>query len=186
MALPVNNKLKHQVRNLCEEVWPRLIRIAMSWGCNRELAHDLVQQTCVNAMEKHHQVRNPDAIESWIISILNNNHKYYLRGRRDTVDIDELCLVSVENTEMLVDHENILNHVRQAISKMNIDQRKILTLVDMEGMSYTEVAGVLGLKMGTVMSRLSRARSQLKLQLESSLHPSAKDKCTSGVIRKIK
>ncbi|NIV40065.1 MAG: RNA polymerase sigma factor, partial [Anaerolineae bacterium] len=57
---------------------PRLFRIARSWGCNAELAHELVQETVVTALSKIKQLRKESALESWLISILANSHRGHL------------------------------------------------------------------------------------------------------------
>lgn len=181
-----NKNTKSHIQTLCKTIGPRLNRIAQSWGCSRELANDLAQETCMIALDKHHQLRNPEVMASWMVSIMNNCHKRYIRDKRDVSDIDNHSLFSSDNPENNIDQENILLRVQHAISKLNEEQRKVLTLVDMEGMSYIETANALDLKIGTVMSRLARARSKLKVFLKATLENTISTKSEIGVIRKIK
>ena len=180
-----NKNTKNHIQTLCETIWPKLNRIALSWGCSSELANDLAQETCMIALDKHQQLRNLAAMESWMISIMNNCHKRYLRDKRDASDIEDHCLFSSDNPEKNIDQENILIRVRHAINQLNEAQRKVLTLVDMEGMSYIETANALDLKIGTVMSRLARGRSRLKVFLKTTLDNTNKT-TTNGILRKIK
>jgi RNA polymerase sigma-70 factor (ECF subfamily) len=68
-----------------------------------------------------------------------------------------------------LENEQMLAEVRNAISKLDHEHRKVITLVDMEGMSYRDVAEALELRIGTVMSRLHRARGKLRLLLKEVL-----------------
>ena len=144
--------------------------IAMSWGCDPDLAHDLVQEAFLIALDKYEQLRDSSALESWLISILANCHKGHLRKSRMTRPLESSDeLLSIDNPDYMLEQQHITKRVQHAITRLSDDQRKVLTLVDMEDMSYLQVAGILDIKVGTVMSRLSRARQQLKYYLKDSL-----------------
>jgi len=186
MTASNNNNTKRRIANLCETIWPKLNRIALSWGCSSEQANDLAQETCMIALDKFQQLRKPEAMESWMISIMNNCHKRYLRDRREVTSLDDNPLPGPDDPENNIDQQSILTRVRRAISQLNDDQRKILTLVDMEGMSYIETANALDLKVGTVMSRLARGRNRLRTLLKPTLSSNSNPDINTGVVRKIK
>lgn len=158
-----------QFEKKLEESRPRLCRLAYSWARNRALADDLVQDTLAKALDRHAQLQDPEALHAWLCSILSNCWHDHLRGRRDTIDID-----SIEERELTADccpeadclQNEIVLRVRQAVGRLPEGQREVLTLVDLEEFSYAEVATILEIPIGTVMSRLSRARSALRETLK--------------------
>ena len=77
------------------------------------------------------------------------------------MDIEDANLVDDETPECLHHRQDVIEQVRHAVSRLSEGQRQVVTLVDLEGFSYTEVANILAIPVGTVMSRLSRARSAL-------------------------
>jgi RNA polymerase sigma-70 factor (ECF subfamily) len=89
----------------------------------------------------------------------------YLRRNKPTLDIDDLTLTSLESPERQLSERQIIIQVRHAVEILPLTQRQVITLVDLEGCSYAEVTEILDIPMGTVMSRLSRARKMLKEQL---------------------
>jgi RNA polymerase sigma-70 factor (ECF subfamily) len=146
----------------------RLWRLAYSWCHNRAIADDLVQETYAKALDRHAQLRDPEALNGWLCAILANSWHDHLRRRKDMADIDELD----ENTfveeccpeDVCLQNEIVLN-VRRAVAQLPAGQREVLTLVDLEEFSYAEVAAILEIPIGTVMSRLSRARIALREKL---------------------
>lgn len=167
--------------------WSRLHRIARSWGCDDDLACDLVQETCVIALDKAEQLRKPESAECWLITILANCHREHLRKAKRTLAIaDETILHSEQSPDTALEQTHISEMVQQAIRCLSDDHRSVLTLVDMEGFSYTEVAEMLDIRIGTVMSRLSRARSRLRMLLNDSLLERTTDAAgLKGQIRRI-
>lgn len=143
----------------------RLYRLAYAWTHNRELAEDLAQETLMKAWRKRAQLRDAGAEEAWLFSILASCHVDYLRRRQDTQDIETLTLADESNPEIERDRQTLVGRVRAAIAMLPAVQRQVVTLVDLEGCSYTEVASILGVPAGTVMSRLCRARKALRTVL---------------------
>jgi RNA polymerase sigma-70 factor (ECF subfamily) len=161
--------------------------IAMSWGCEQDLAHDLVQETFLIALNKYDQLRDSSALENWLITILANCHKTYIRKEHKTCSLEDHDeLRSKDLPDQLLEQQNISARVQHAICRLNDDHRKVLTLVDMEGMSYIEVAQVLDIRIGTVMSRLSRARNRMKSYLRDSLLLVGETATSSKPVRRIK
>lgn len=143
----------------------RLWRLAHSWCRNRALAEDLVQETLAKALAHHGQLRDAEAMHAWLCSILANCWHDHLRAGRETLDIDtleerELPLADCPEEDCL--KNEVVRRVRQAVGNLPPGQREVVTLVDLEEFSYAEVASILQIPIGTVMSRLSRARASLR------------------------
>lgn len=143
----------------------RLYRVAYAWTHDAALADDLVQETLVKAWQKSDQLRDPKAQEAWLFSILTNCFRDHHRRQRETEDIDEMEIACDHCLETEQIRSELVMRVRQAISRLPEGQRQVVTLVDLEGFSYTEVSSILGIPSGTVMSRLCRARGALKSML---------------------
>jgi len=165
-------KRKHHEQKI-SNIIPRLYSIAHSWGCNRDVCDDLVQETVTTALDKYKQLRDPSAFNCWVIRILVNTHRQHLRKQRWLTDLDDDDLIHEFGPEQIMETERTVNSVRTAIRRLSDEHRKVLVLVDMEGLSYREVAEVLDLKLGTVMSRLGRARVRLKTLLLVESRPEA-------------
>jgi RNA polymerase sigma-70 factor (ECF subfamily) len=178
---------RHHISRQFEHSSKRMHCIAMSWGCEPDLARDLVQETFLIALDKYDQLRDTSSLENWLISILANCHKGYIRKSKMTQSLDSADeLISIDNPDSLLEQQHITARVQLAISQLNDDQRKVLTLVDMEGMSYQEVASILDIKIGTVMSRLSRARKRLKGFLKDTLLHADQQQTSCRPVRSIK
>jgi len=140
----------------------RLYRMAYAWCHDAHLADDLVQEAIVNALKNGSQLRQFEAMDSWLFSILANCWRGYLRSRKDNEEFDEENFGSDLNPEQITSRDQTVARVQQAIAALPQGQRQVVTLVDLEGFSYAEVAGILEIPIGTVMSRLCRARQALK------------------------
>lgn len=147
---------------------PRLYRLAFAWCHDGHLADDLAQEALAKALTRSGQLREGEALEAWLFSILNNCWRDHLRARREFADIDELdeLILSAEpGPDRLYASRQTTLRVRDAIAALPMAQRQVITLVDIEECTYAGVAKVLGVPVGTVMSRLSRARQALKERL---------------------
>ncbi len=171
-------------RRKLEESRARLYRVAYSWCRNAALADDLVQETLIKAYRKSDQLRDPKAGQSWLFSILSNCFNDHFRRNRETEDIDNVTLVEDSTPESEVGEFQIVNKVRNAVALLSEGQRQVMTLVDLEGFSYIEVSQILEIPIGTVMSRLCRARNALKERLLSEFEkqPGLQD----AVLRRVK
>lgn len=165
---------------------PRLRAIAFSWGCTADVCDELVQETVTTAITKLGQLRNPDALESWVISIFTNCHNLYLRHGRNLTDLENIELIEEDTPLTQLDSSRTIEMVRTAIAKLSDEHRKVLTLVDMEGMTYNEVAIALNIRIGTVMSRLCRARGRLRIILKSLLHEKTSDQDKTNHLWRVK
>lgn len=161
---------------------PRLWRLAHSWCRNRALADDLVQDALTKALHRHGQLRDPEATHAWLCSILANVWHDHLRGSKDALDIETVAehdLPAAAGPEEDCLQNEIVRRVRTAVGRLPTGQREVVTLVDLEEFSYAEVATILAIPIGTVMSRLSRARAALREALREQ-------PASGAVIRKLR
>jgi RNA polymerase sigma-70 factor (ECF subfamily) len=148
-----------------EAIRPRLYRMAYAWTRNPALADDLTQDTLAKALKKHGQLRDPSALDTWLFSILANTWRDHLRKDREVEDIENVLLLHERTPEVAHSEQQLIDKVRAAIMRLPDGQRLVVTLVDLEGFTYMEVAKILDIPIGTVMSRLCRAHNTLKQRL---------------------
>lgn len=149
---------------------PMLYRLAYAWCHDAALADDLVQETLSKAWARRVQLREKAALKGWLVSIMNHCWIDHLRGRRDFDDVEDWqneLESGTESPEVCCNREQVIACVRAAVARLPLGQRQVLTLVDLEEFGYAEVAGILNIPVGTVMSRLSRARATLKSLLDA-------------------
>jgi RNA polymerase sigma-70 factor (ECF subfamily) len=150
---------------------PRLRRYARALAGDRAAADDLVQDTLERAWAKLHLYRRGTDLRAWMFTVMHNVFVNQLRASRPGAqledDMPELSRPARE-TESLE-----LRDLDRAIRRLPPEQREVLLLVVLEDMSYDEAARTLGIPIGTVMSRLARAREKLRSML-SGLPPGGK------------
>lgn len=164
---------QRELRGALEAKWKSLYRMAYSWCHDPHLAGDLVQEAFAKAIKQRNQLKKKEAFDAWIYTILANCWRDHCRKQKETVDIDDVELTDDSNPEEDNHRLEIIQKVRRALSKLSTDQRQIVTLIDLEGFSYNEVAEILDIPIGTVMSRLCRARRHLHhhLKADDTLNP---------------
>ena len=150
---------------------PRLLRTAIVWTRNKELAEDIVQETATKALRKSRQLRDINAIDAWLFRIMMNCWRDHLRQNPNNEDLDDHEISTQQTPESDNSRLELINLVRRAVAQLPENFRQTIMLVDLEGFSYIETAEILGVPVGTVMSRLSRARSRLRDQLCNKLNP---------------
>jgi RNA polymerase sigma-70 factor (ECF subfamily) len=154
-------------RNSVQAAIPALRRYARALTRDTETADDLVQDTLVRALRSEHLFHEGD-VRSWLYTILTNLNRNRLRtlARRPAfAPIDEADAPGMSGPEAG------MRDIERALESLVEDQRAALLLVVLEGLSYREVAEVQGVPIGTVMSRLARARAQLKAYLDGERPP---------------
>ena len=152
---------QHELRKRIAESRTRLYRVAYSWCHDSHLAEDLTQDTLTKALKNMGQLQNPKAFDSWLFTILSNCWRDHLRRHRDMADVDEIDMPDSVTPEHHRDQHDMVKNVRHHISLLPQAQRQVITLVDLEGFSYAQVAEIIEVPVGTVMSRLARARQRL-------------------------
>ena len=152
-------------------IWPHLASVynfARWMVRNHHDAEDVAQESLVKAFRSAETFRGND-VRPWLLAIVRNSAQNFLsRNHRDknesTRDVAEL-VDSAPNPEISLVVDRRREMVRSAISRLPLEFREALLLREMEGMSYKEIAFVLKVPLGTVMSRLSRARVLLVEEL---------------------
>jgi RNA polymerase sigma-70 factor (ECF subfamily) len=141
---------------------PALRRYARALTRDAETADDLVQDTLVRALRSQHLFHGGD-VRSWLYTILTNLNRNRLRSlaRRPL-----LTPIDDNDTAGAAGPEAGGRDIERALAGLVEDQRSALLLVVLEGLTYREVAEVQGVPIGTVMSRLARARMQIKAYLD--------------------
>ena len=142
------------------ELIPRLRRYARALVGDRAGADDLVQDTLERAWTKLHLYRQGTDLRAWLFTVMHNVHVNRMRATRLTDPLDdEMPELASRGTQA---DALLLRDLDRAIARLPADQRAVLLLVTLEEMSYEDVARTLGIPIGTVMSRLSRAREKLR------------------------
>jgi RNA polymerase sigma factor (sigma-70 family) len=145
------------------ELIPRLRRYARALAGDRASADDLVQDTLERAWAKLHLYRRGTDLRAWLFTVMHNVHVNKVRALRATDPLEdempELAQRAPQGDALLV------RDLDRAVARLPADQRAVLLLVTLEEMSYDEVARTLGIPIGTVMSRLSRARDKLRAMM---------------------
>jgi len=163
--------LSSRQRFLCKRLKTdreRLFRMAYAWSHNADVADEVVQETTIKALNSVDKIKNIDAIDGWLFRVLSNCFIDWCRKQKDAVDIDDAILFENNTPESVHSQNEMLASVRTAISALPFKHRQVITLIDIESFSYAEVANILDVPPGTVMSRLSRARQSLKKILDES------------------
>lgn len=150
------------------ELLPRLRRFGRTVTRHREDADDLVQIAVERALTRADQWQPGTRLDSWIFRIMQNAwiDEVRARQRRDLTFVPEELgeQVGVSTTDAQID----AIAVRKAVSQLNEDQRSVVGLVLIEGLPYKEAAAVLDIPIGTLTSRLARAREALQAILSTA------------------
>ncbi len=167
------NSQRERFERMAEEVFPSLFGTALRLTRNREEAQDLSQEALVRAYEAFDRFDGRN-FKAWLLRILTNLfiNKYRQRQRQglnsslDEEQAVEPIAPAEEAPDRLVFDQMLGAEVEEALAKVPDVFRSAVILSDIEGMSYDEVAEVLGVPVGTVRSRLARGRAVLRRELE--------------------
>ena len=144
---------------------------AMALTRNQAEAEDLVQETYVRAIRGAESLRAGSNVKNWLFTILRNIRLNQLRQQRTTPKFIELDAdegktdIAIETSPDAYAHyvgKTERERVREAIQQLSSELREIILLREFEELTYREIANLLGCPIGTVMSRLARARSKLR------------------------
>jgi RNA polymerase sigma-70 factor, ECF subfamily len=145
-------------------ILPRLRAFAHALAKSGDVADDLVQATCEKALRACDSWTPGTRLDSWMFRIMQNQWIDMVRYRRPQVPVEgpgAPADLEGEDGERVIEARLTLRAVRRLIDELPEEQRAVLVLVCVEGMSYREAAEVTGVPVGTVMSRLARARRSL-------------------------
>ncbi len=173
----------HCLRRKITDNRDRLYKVALAWSGEPAVADDLVQETLMISLQRVHQLREKERINAWMYTILSNCWKQYLRRMRPTIDIDDVDISCDDDAETGSSKQEVVDHVRRAILRLPAGQRQTITLVDLVGFSYAEVADILDIPIGTVMSRLHTSRRFLQKMLANFRTPQP---VSTGYLRRVK
>jgi RNA polymerase sigma-70 factor (ECF subfamily) len=154
-----------------EPLIPALRRYARALVRNAAAADDLVQDCLERAVSRWHQRREPDA-RAWLFTILHNLAIGQFRrssARAKHIAIEE-ANASEFGQDAVQEQKLMLKEALNKLAKLPEDQRAVLLLVAVEDLSYADAAKVLNIPIGSVMSRLSRARERLRQEIEGTVH----------------
>jgi len=157
---------RRRLRNqICGER-DRLYRIAWSWCHDSHLADDLVQEALTRALAKLDTLREESRLQVWLTQILANLYRDHFRRPPAETGLEGDTLAAQDDPEHAANRTQLIIRAREAIEMLKEDQRQVLTLVDVAEFSYADTAAILDVPVGTVMSRLSRARRRMREILE--------------------
>ena len=163
-----------EFHRLIEQQIPRLRRYARALTRNRERADDLVQDTLGRALVKEQFWQPGTNIRAWLFTLMHNqNVNNVRRGIRESemVDTGQISVTLPATTDPTASRQ--MFELERALAELPSEQRQVILLVGLEGMSYQDTAGILSVPIGTVRSRLSRARDALRKLLDMEERPSA-------------
>jgi len=163
------------------ECLPALQRFAMSLTRNGDRANDLVQDTVERALNKSHLFDGAN-LRSWMFTICRRVFLNQIRSQKTkgvavpVEDAPQSALSQAQNQEMTMHFSDVMS----AFERLPLNDKVVLSLVVMEGLKYEEVAELLDIPIGTVRSRLSRARSRLDGMISAN---DEEEKGTTSVAR---
>ena len=165
---------EHAYGKLVHRYQARLYNFVRSMVRNDELAEDITQEAFVKAYFSLKRLKSAASFKSWLFRIANNNTLDWLRRKRlPQIDVDEQLRESYVDKRsspedsVMDDARNA--HIHAALDQLKPDQKAILVMCDLQGLSYQEIAEALKIPFGTVQSRIFYARRKLKDYLDTSI-----------------
>lgn len=152
----------------------RLFNFVRSMVRNDELAEDITQESFIKAYYSLKKLQNAGSFKSWLFRIANNNTLDWLRKKRlQLVDVDEQLRESYVDMRVNPEDRTLedarVAHIHKALDQLKPDQKAILVMCDLQGLSYQEIAEALNIPFGTVQSRIFYARRKLREYLDTSI-----------------
>lgn len=161
-----------EFRTRMVEFLPRLRRFAIALTGDLDQGDDLVQETCLRALSRMDQWQPGTRLDSWMYRIAQNLWLDRTRARKyrpEVSDPDVMEALPGQDGRDVVDGRLTLEAVLNAMHELSPEQQVLVALVCIDGASYKEAAEITNTPIGTVMSRLARARRELHERLEPSL-----------------
>jgi RNA polymerase sigma-70 factor (ECF subfamily) len=159
----------------------RMVRqLAMNLVGDRDEALDLSQEVFLRVFRTIHRFRGQSSLRTWIYRIAvnqaRNRHRFWRRRRRaDQVSLDqhvakhgELASGGESTPDRMLAQKELADRLQSALDHLPFDQRTVVILREIDGLSYEEIAYSLGLAIGTVKSRLTRGRQALRKELREA------------------
>lgn len=167
------------------EQLPGLRRYARALTGDAWAADDLVQDTLERASRKWLLWRSSSDLRAWLFTLMHNLYLNQRRGLLEVQALDAQALAALAGADGVAC--DIAIDIDRCLQRLPAEQRAVLLLVTLEDMAYADVARVLGIPMGTVMSRLSRARRRMRELLEQApAHAPGPHAATPASLRRMK
>lgn len=163
-----------ELRTRMVELLPRLRRFAVALTGDLDQADDLVQEACMRALSRVEQWQPGTRLDSWMYRIAQNLWLDRMRAKKvrgEQVDVESAEALAGPDGREVVESRLTLNAVSAAMAQLPNEQRLLIALVCIDGLSYKEAAEITETPIGTVMSRLARARRELHARLEGRPQP---------------
>ncbi|KFB08881.1 sigma-70 family RNA polymerase sigma factor [Nitratireductor basaltis] len=141
---------------------PVLRAFALSLSKNADRADDLVQETLVKAWDKQESFQPGTNLKAWLFTILRNEFYSQMRKRKREVEDSDGSITASLSIHPSQDGSSDLNDFKKALARLPEDQREAIILIGANGFSYEEAAEICGCAVGTIKSRVSRARTRLQ------------------------
>ncbi|MET3824188.1 RNA polymerase sigma-70 factor (ECF subfamily) [Burkholderia sp. PvR073] len=156
-----------ELSTMLPDILPRLWSFAMRISGNRYDAEELVQRACMRALERAHQLRSDTSPLSWMFSIIQSIWLNDLRQRNHrnglVLELSDALLETVSDPGSAPETGLAIRQIIDAVERLPESQRTALLLVSVDGLSYQQAADTLDIPIGTIMSRISRARKAIRL-----------------------
>jgi RNA polymerase sigma-70 factor (ECF subfamily) len=143
---------------------PCLQRYALKLTRDAQLAEDLVQESLVRGLDKQHLWQEGTNLRAWLCTILHNQYVNQIRRAVRERSIAELCEINGALTRPPSQDKGLeLRDLNRALKKLPATQRTAVLLIGLDGMRYDKAAEIVGVRVGTIRSRLSRGREKLRM-----------------------
>jgi RNA polymerase sigma-70 factor (ECF subfamily) len=155
---------------LCESLRPDLLRFAWWLGRDRGLAEDVVQESLLRAWKSFDSLEDEGKARSWLLTIVRRElARSFERKRPELTDVD--ALVAAESAVLAAPGDERVEEMRAAIFRLEEEYREPLVLQVLLGYSTKEIADLMGMQQGAVLTRLFRARGRLRQQMGLASEP---------------
>jgi len=155
---------RRRFETLCETLRPDLLRFAFWLGRDRQLAEDVVQEALLRAWKSLDTLAEEGKAKSWLLTIVRRElARSFERKRHETTDLD--ALVTAEAGVLAAEEDSALAEMRECIFRLKDEYREPLVLQVLMGYTTREIADLMGLQQGAVLTRLFRARARLRQEL---------------------
>jgi RNA polymerase sigma-70 factor (ECF subfamily) len=150
--------------DLCESLRPDLLRFAWWLGRDRGLAEDVVQESMLRAWKSFGALADERKAKAWLLTIVRREFaRSFEKKRLELSDVD--ALVAAESAVLAAPEDGRVGEMREAIFRLDAEYREPLVLQVLMGYSTQEIADMMGMQQGAVLTRLFRARARLRQQL---------------------
>lgn len=150
---------------------PALRRYARALTRSADLADDLVQDCLERAISRRGLFRPTGPVRAWLFTILLNLHRNAVRASQRRGEMVDLDAIPEPSTPAPQPGHIALAEMARAIDALPLEQKEALLLVTLEGLAYSEAADILKIPLGTLMSRLGRARAALRILTGTPAEP---------------